>query len=326
MPNVLQDRMGRVLRTLRVSLTDRCNFRCRYCMPEKGVSFIDSDRTLDLNDFLQLCRWFVQAGIRRFKLTGGEPLLFPRLEDLIREIRGWKEVEDLSLTTNGSLLAPKLEALKNAGLQRLTVSLDALSPEAFRWMTRTGRFEKVWEAVQKAMQLGFHPIKINCVTYREITEEYLRLAQLAFEYPFEIRFIEVMPLAEKLHTKDSFLSASELRELLEQQWGPLKAIPAPPSAPARLFTWPKALGCIGFIASVTEPFCGNCDRLRLRSDGFLQLCLAHPNGVDLKPFLQPPYSFEDFRCFLEKAVFHKPAGHSFGEKAAPELWMSRIGG
>lgn len=295
-------------------------------MPEKGVSFIDANRTLDWNALLRLCRWFAQAGIRRIKLTGGEPLLFPRLEDLIREIRGWKEIEDLSLTTNGSLLAPKLEALKKAGLQRLTVSLDALSPEAFRWMTRTGCFEKVWAAVQKAAGLGFHPIKINCVTYRETSEEYLRLAQLTFEYPFEIRFIEVMPLSKMLHTENSFLSAAELRGRLEQKWGPLEPLPAPPSAPARLFSWPKAPGRIGFIASVTEPFCGNCDRLRLRSDGFLQLCLAHPDGVDLKPFLEPPHSFEDFQRFLERAVFHKPAGHTFGKAPSPDLWMSRIGG
>lgn len=296
-------------------------------MPSCGVRWIPQEERLTLEETVQLAGWLVEAGIRRLRLTGGEPLLVPELESLVRRLAALPGVEDLSLTTNGFNLARRAEALAAAGLRRVTVSLDSLDPAVFRSITRTGDLGMVWEGLWAADRAGLTPLKVNCVVMRENLPGTPDLAALTLERPWEVRFIEYMPVTSGLKGREACIPNAEVRRLLEERFGPLRPAPSDPHAPARTWRLAGGRGRVGFISSVTESFCGACDRLRLLSNGFLKLCMAHPDGLDLRTPLRAGAGRETVLAAVREAVWRKPAGHAFQERRSfEESLMSRIGG
>ena len=323
----MQDRFGRTFKTLRVSVTDRCDLRCRYCMPPEGLSWISKENLLTLEERLRVTQLLVRLGIERIKITGGEPLLDPQLAELIKNLASLP-LKDLSLTTNGTHLESMALPLKKAGLKRITVSLDSLDTERFKSMTRGGSLKKVWKGLLAAEDAGLNPLKINCVVLRENQEDLIPLARLTFDHPWEIRFIEYMPVTRAVGlSRSESIPPNEVKQIFEQEFGKLEPLSGYPHAPATDFRLPWALGKIGFISSVSESFCSRCDRLRLSADGFLKLCMAHSDGLPLRPLLRAGISDESLTDHILKAVYQKPEGHAFWFKSPePEEAMSRIGG
>lgn len=327
MPGLI-DSFGRVFKTLRLSVTDRCDMRCRYCMPKEGVAWLPKSEVLSFEEMERLVRVFAGLGIRRLRLTGGEPLLRQDLPVLVRRLAAIPGLEDLSLTTNGSRLAGLASELKKAGLKRVTVSLDSLDEGRFKAITRGGDLNAVWQGILRADWEGLCPIKLNCVVMEENAADLIPLAALTLERRWEVRFIEAMPISSSLGWGvRPGLRLEEMKARLEAQFGALTAVATEANAPARRFRLRGALGKVGFIASVSEAFCAACDRLRLSATGRLQLCLAHPDGLELKPLLRGGASDAVLERAITEAVFLKPAGHEFYKAAPAEgLAMSRIGG
>ena len=323
----LIDRFGRVFKTLRLSVTDRCDLRCHYCMPAEGMDWLPRQDLLSFEELERVAKLFVGAGIKRIRLTGGEPLLRNDLPDLVRRLAAIPGLEDLSMTTNGTRLAGLAQPLKGAGLQRVTVSLDSLDADRFKAITRTGDLSTVWQGLLAAERVGL-PIKLNAVVLPENEADLLPLAALTMERRWEMRFIEVMPVSSALgHQVKPGLSLMELKERLTRRWGALEEVATDPHAPARRYRLPGSLGKLGFIASVSEAFCSACDRLRLSATGRLQLCMAHPDGIDLRSLLRGGVSDARLSDAVAEAVWRKPAGHSFYQSAVPAgLAMSQIGG
>jgi cyclic pyranopterin phosphate synthase len=322
----LQDRFGRVFRTLRLSVTDRCDLRCSYCMPEEGVQWLPKDDLLSFEELERVSRLFVQAGVRRLRLTGGEPLLRRELPELVARLARLG-VDDIALTTNGTRLAALAVPLKKAGLKRVTVSLDSLNAERFSAITRGGRLDAVWAGLYAAHAAGLG-VKLNAVVLPENDADLEPLAALSFERPWEIRFIEVMPVSSSLgHSVRKGVDLMELKARFIRRWGALPEVPTDVHAPARRFQLPGALGKLGFIASVSEPFCSACDRLRLSATGRLQLCMAHPDGIDLRALMRNGVSDARLTDAIAESVWRKPAGHAFYQLPVPQgLAMSQIGG
>jgi cyclic pyranopterin phosphate synthase len=324
----LRDRFGRIFKTLRLSVTDRCNLRCRYCMPEEGVEWVKPEGLLTLEEMDRLARLMVKMGIRRIKLTGGEPLLFSGLVELVGRLSSLAELEDLSLTTNGMGLDRLAVPLFQAGLRRVTVSLDSLDEEKFKKLTRGGRLEKVWAGLLAVEAAGLGPLKINCVVLRENQEDTVELARLTLSHPWEVRFIEYMPVTASVGlARSEGVPPAEIKGRIEESFGKLEALSGYAHAPSTDYRLPGAKGKIGFISSVSESFCSRCDRLRLSAEGFLKLCMAHSDGLALRPLLRGGVSDEVLGERIFRAVYHKPEGHSFWfTSPAPGEAMSRIGG
>ncbi|HTB21835.1 MAG TPA: GTP 3',8-cyclase MoaA [bacterium] len=324
----LTDSFGRVMTSLRLSVTDRCDLRCVYCMPAQGVEWLPRRDLLSFEEMERLVRVLAGLGLRRLRLTGGEPLLRRDLPALVERLARVPGIEDLSLTTNGTRLAPLAGALKDAGLHRVTVSLDSLDAGRFKAITRGADLGAVLAGLRAAEQAGLAPIKINCVVLPENEEDLLPLAALSMEHRWEIRFIEVMPVSSALgHGVKPGLPMEQLKSRLAGRWGGLEPVPTDAHAPARRFRLPRSLGKLGFISSVSEPFCGACDRLRLGPTGRLQLCMAHPDGLDLRPLLKSGLDDQGLAEALVAAVLRKPSGHAFYRGPQPQgLAMSRIGG
>jgi cyclic pyranopterin phosphate synthase len=322
----MQDRFGRVLKTLRVSVTDRCDLRCLYCMPAEGMKWTPNEELLSPTEFSRAVGLLVEGGVTRLKLTGGEPLRRPDLEQLIAGVSGLQEI---SLTTNGTRLAGRAKALKAAGLQRVTVSLDSLNPASFARLTRGGDVAKVWAGLEAAEAAGLGPIKINAVVLDQPMEELVQLARLTLTRGWHVRFIEYMPVTgllppgvKPLHTP------AQLRAAIEAGLGALspEAV-TDEAAPALLFKVPGAVGHLGFINALTENFCSRCDRLRLAADGKLVLCMAHADHLDLRALLRGGADDRQLRGAIAAAVWMKPAGHDYLDRPAPlERSMSRLGG
>lgn len=328
--NGLVDRFGRVARDLRISLTDRCNLRCTYCMPAEGLPWQAREEHLTAGELVRIARVFVELGIRTIRLTGGEPLLRRDLPELIEALRAIDGLEGLALTTNGVLLAAQAEALASAGGLRLNVSLDTADPELFREVTRRNDLERVLDGLRAAREhpeLG--PIKLNAVAMRGVTERSLGgLLAVAASAGAELRFIEPMPLdADRAWTPADGLSGRQLRALLAA-YGELRPLPAPASSTAQRFEIGAGGQRVGFISSVSEPFCGSCDRLRLTADGQMRSCLFAHDESDLRAVLRDGGSDADLAVRIRAGVWGKPAGHGIQspEFVAPERPMSRIGG
>lgn len=324
----LKDAFGREMRSLRLGVTDRCDLRCVYCMPAGGVDWLPREDLLSFDEMERLVRIFAGLGIRRLRLTGGEPLLRPDLPGLVARLARIPGLEDLSLTTNGTRLAGFAPALKAAGLQRVTVSLDSLDAGRFKAITRGAELGAVLDGIRAAERVGLGPIKINCVVLAENEQDLLPLAALTLEHRWEVRFIEVMPVSTALgHAVKPGLSFFELKRRLVERWGSLEPVATDSHATARRFRLGKALGNLGFISSVTEPFCSSCDRLRVGATGRLQLCMARPDGLDVRPLLRSGLDDRGLEEALAGAVLRKPSGHAFYREAVPEgQAMSRIGG
>jgi cyclic pyranopterin phosphate synthase len=324
----LLDGHGRRIGDLRVSVTDRCNFRCQYCMPAEGLPWLERDDVLHFEEIERLVALLASMGVGDVRLTGGEPLVrrdFPTLVEMLAPL-----VEDLSITTNGYLLERDAEALVRAGATRFNVSIDSLQRDRFFEMTRRDALPRVLRGLE--VLAGFpeaHPIKVNAVAMRGFTEhEVLPFASFAREHPYEVRFIEFMPLdADHAWKADSVLPGSEIRAIIEQRW-PLEPVEREPHATARVYRFADGRGSIGFINPVSEPFCGDCNRIRLTADGRLRTCLFSLNETDLRGPLRSGASDDELREIIRSAVWRKELKHHVNEPGfvQPARTMSAIGG
>jgi GTP 3',8-cyclase len=327
---VLRDSWGREIRSVRVSVTDKCNFRCRYCMPAEGLEWLGRDQLLSFEELERLVRILASMGVDEVRLTGGEPLVrrdLPHLVELLAAVPG---VRDLALTTNGVLLDRFAKPLVDAGLKRLNVSLDSLSHVRFAEITRRDALDRVLAGLEEAERYPeLRPIKVNCVAIRGFTEEEVpALAELARRKPYVVRFIEFMPLdADEAWRGDSVLTGGEIRALIEEHW-PLEEIPAKTSSTARRFRFADGAGEIGFVNPVSEPFCSSCDRIRLTADGQLRTCLFSRREWDLKTPLRDGSSDAELENLIRFAVRHKELKHKISDPGFTRASrsMSQIGG
>ena len=323
------DRFGRLIHYLRISLTDHCNLRCVYCMPEE-MTFRPNAELMQDEEILFLMRLFASLGFDKYRLTGGEPTVRANIVELVRGMAVVPGVRSLSMTTNGILLDRLAQPLKQAGLQRVNVSLDTLDAEKFRRLTRWGSVADVWKGIEAAEQAGLAPIKINAVIVRGYNEEDAAdLARLTLDHDWQLRFIEMMPFAGATELQVSqVVSSQELQERIENELGNLEVQNAGKlDGEARVFRLPGARGEIGFISSVTEPFCASCTRARLTADGFLRLCLLREGEVDLLTPLRAGASLQDLRQLTLDGVWQKPWGHGLADGVIPlNRVMSEIGG
>jgi cyclic pyranopterin phosphate synthase len=326
----LRDSWGREIRSLRVSVTDKCNFRCRYCMPAEGLEWLDRDEVLSFEEIERLVRLLAEMGVDEVRLTGGEPLVRRELPVLVGLLSAIDGVRDLSLTTNGVLLDRLAAPLVEAGLRRLNVSLDSLSHVRFAEITRRDALDRVLAGLAEAERYPqLRPIKINCVAIRGFTEEEVpALAELARRKPYVVRFIEFMPLdADEAWRGDDVLTGGEIRALIEERW-PLEEIPAKPSSTARRFRFADGAGEIGFVNPISEPFCSTCDRIRLTADGQLRTCLFSRREWDLKTPLRSGASDAELGELVRFAVRHKELKHRVNDPGfvRASRSMSQVGG
>jgi cyclic pyranopterin phosphate synthase len=323
----LIDTFQRVHDNLRISVTDRCNIRCFYCMPEDNVKYMPRDEILSFEEIERFARVAASLGVTKLRLTGGEPLVRKDLPVLIRKLAAIPGIQDLALTTNGVLLAQHAQELYSAGLRRLNVHLDTLDRERFLRITRRDDLDKVLEGLDVAQRLGFGPIKINAVAVKNLLEpDLVPLARFGRERGIEIRYIEFMPLdAQGLWARDSVLTAGEIIATLSREIAPLLEIPdRDPRAPATEYRFADGIGRVGFIASVSRPFCLNCNRLRLTSDGKLRYCLFAIEETDVKTLLRNGAPDEE----VAATIHQKWLGHEINSAqfVAPPRPMYAIGG
>ena len=329
-PEPLRDGHGRRIADLRVSVTDRCNFRCQYCMPAEGLPWLQRAEVLSFEEIARLVGVFASLGVHDVRLTGGEPLVrrdFPVLAQMLKALPGVREV---SVTTNGFLLARDAEKLVRAGIDRFNVSVDSLQRDRFYELTRRDALEQVLEGLRiLATFPEAHPIKVNAVAMRDFTElEVLPFAELARTTPYHVRFIEFMPLdADRSWTRDQVLTGAEIRAAIEAVH-PLVPEPREASATARNYRFADGPGRIGFINPVSEPFCGDCNRIRLTADGRLRTCLFSLNETDLRGPLRAGADDAELEHIIRDAVWRKELKHHVGEPGfvQPARSMSAIGG
>jgi cyclic pyranopterin phosphate synthase len=323
------DRFGRRIHYLRISLTDHCNLRCVYCMPD-DITFRPNAEMMQDDEILTFVRLFTGLGFDKIRLTGGEPTVRAQVVNLVRAIAEIPGVRHLSMTTNGVLLPKLARPLAEAGLQRVNFSLDTLDPDKFKRLTRGGDLDTVWAGIAAAEQAGLIPVKINAVVVRGYNEtDVTALARLTLEHPWQVRFIEMMPFAGNTDFQTGQLvTAAEVKQRVEQELGPLEvANDGELDGEARIFRLPGALGDVGFIASVTQPFCALCSRARLTCDGRLRLCLLREGEVDLLTPLRSGASQADLRQLIIDSLWLKPWGQGLNEGIIPvNRTMSEIGG
>ena len=324
-----RDQFGRAMTYLRISLTDRCNFRCLYCMPASGMVFQPRDEILTDDELLRAVRLSAEAGFRKFRLTGGEPTVRPHLVDIVRAMKAMPGVDEISMTTNALLLGRMAAPLAEAGLNRINVSIDTLDPVRFRFMTRGGRLDLVWKGIEEAARVGLTPIKLNTVVVRDQNEhDVIPMAELTLERDWQVRFLEIMPMEGVGDVHDQGLVTSQqTRDRLEARFGTLEPVEADPADPARLFRIPGAQGTIGFISPVSVPFCASCNRIRLTADGKLRLCLLREDEVDLRDMMRGGASDEDVLATIRGGIWRKPWGHGIADGHRHTVrGMSQIGG
>ncbi len=323
------DSYGRRIDYLRISLTDACNLRCVYCMPE-DMRFKPRAELLQDDEILAIVRAAAELGTTKIRLTGGEPTIRPGVVELVRSIASVPGIAKVAMTTNGLLLADLAEPLAQAGLQALNVSIDTLNPAKFRRITRWGDLHRVWDGVAAAEAAGIHPLKLNAVVTRGFNEEeVVDLARLSIDRRWHIRFIELMPLGSVADFQQELVvSSAETQARIEAELGPLHPVPGHDGHdPARPYRLAGAQGQIGFISTVTEPFCAGCNRYRLTADGKLRLCLLRDREVDLLTPLRQGCTVEALKTIIRTAVWNKPWGHGLPNGDVPQLRvMSQIGG
>jgi cyclic pyranopterin phosphate synthase len=326
----LLDGHGRPIGDVRVSVTDRCNFRCQYCMPAEGLPWLERESLLRYEEIARIVGLLSAMGAHDVRLTGGEPLVRSGLERLVEQLAALPHVHDLSLTTNGYLLSRQVEALVGAGLRRINVSLDSLAADRFFELTRRdslGRVLEGLEAAQRHPQL--RPIKVNVVALRDFTEaEVLRFAEFARERPFEVRFIEFMPLdADQAWSRDRVLPCAEIRTMIHAVY-PLEQVGREKHGTAGRWRFADGRGSIGFIAPVSEPFCDDCNRIRITAEGMLRTCLFSLHETDLRTPLRDGADDEELERLIRDAVWRKELKHRINDAGfrQPPRTMSRIGG
>lgn len=327
----LIDGFGRAHTNLRISVTDRCNIRCFYCMPAEGVVFRPRHELLTFEEIERFVRALIPLGVAKLRLTGGEPLVRTDLPDLVRKLAAIPGIRDIALTTNGMLLEEQAEALKAAGLRRINVSLDTLREEVFQQITRRPGVDRVLAGIAAAQRVGFDRIRLNAVAIAGITEpEIVPLAEFARARNLELRFIEFMPLdADHQWSQGQVLTGAKIRGILEDRFGSLlPAARVDDSQPALDYKFADGGGRIGFINPVSEPFCGDCNRLRLTAEGQVRNCLFSTVEWDARRLLRTGGSEQDVRTLVRECVAAKAAAHGIGERDfhQPERAMYQIGG
>jgi cyclic pyranopterin phosphate synthase len=327
----LRDAWGREIKSVRVSVTDKCNFRCTYCMPAEGLEWLGREEILTFEEVARVVGVLARLGVDEVRLTGGEPLVRRDLPVLVGMLAGIEGVRDLSLTTNGVLLDRLAAPLVEAGLRRINVSLDTLNHLRFAEITRRDALDAVLRGLEEAERHPeLRPIKVNCVAVKGFTEtEVPALAELARRKPYIVRFIEFMPLdADAAWREDDVLTGGEIREIIEERYGPLVELPAKASSTARRYRFADGVGELGFVNPVSEPFCSSCDRIRLTADGQLRTCLFSRREWDLKTPLRDGASNAELIDLLRFAVRHKELKHRINDPGfvRASRSMSQIGG
>lgn len=323
------DRFGRKIHYLRISLTDHCNLRCIYCMPEDQTFRPNADLLQD-DEILLLTRLFAGLGFDKIRLTGGEPTVRAHVVDIVRGIASTPGIRSVSMTTNGVLLSRLAGKLAEAGLQRVNISIDTLNSAKFKRLTRWGDIEDVWDGIVAAEEAGLTPVKLNAVVVKGYNEEdVVDLARLTLNNPWQIRFIEMMPFAGATDIQTGqIITARQIQERIESEQGKMEiANGGKLDGEARLFRFPGAKGEVGFISSVTQPFCASCTRARLTADGRLRLCLLREKEVDLLAPLRAGATLDDLRQLILDGVWEKPWGHGLADGVIPlNRVMNEIGG
>jgi len=326
----LLDGHGRRIEDVRVSVTDRCNFRCQYCMPADGLPWLRRDEILSFEEITRIVRLLVEMGVPDVRLTGGEPLVRRDVPSLVRMVAGVDGVRDLSLTTNGYLLERDADALVAAGLRRINVSIDSLQRDRFFQITRRDALPQVLRGLDAiARHPEVRPVKVNAVAIRGFTErEVIPFCDLARSTGFQVRFIEFMPLdGDRAWDRDAVLTGSELRELIAAVH-PIEELPREPSSTARVFRFRDGRGEIGFVDPVSDPFCAECNRIRLTAEGALRTCLFSHHETDLREPLRSGADDDELERIVRAAVWRKELKHRVGEPGfrQPARTMSAIGG
>lgn len=325
----LEDTFGRRHNNLRISVTDRCNLRCTYCMPE-DVVFRDRSELLSFEELAHFTRVAASLGVNKVRLTGGEPLVRKGLHRLVRLLVPIPGIADIGLTTNGILLADQAEELFEAGLRRLNVSLDTLDPGRFRELTRRDGLDRVLEGLQTAKRVGFNPIKVNAVAIRGVNDvDVVPLARYCREHGFELRFIEYMPIGADAWEREKVYFAQEILDVLGLEISPLVESPnRDPRAPAMDYDYADGIGRVGIIASVSRPFCASCNRLRLTAEGKLRNCLFSLDEADVKSLLRTEGADEALSEAIRRTVWEKWEGHEINTArfVKPDRTMHSIGG
>jgi len=326
----LVDGHGRPIGDVRISVTDRCNFRCQYCMPAEGLPWLERSALLTYEEIERLVRLLASMGVHDVRLTGGEPLVRKELWRLVEALAAIEDVHDLSLTTNGYMLTRQVDDLVRAGLRRVNVSLDSLSRDRFFQLTRRDSMAQVLEGLEAAQRHPeLRPIKVNVVALKDFTEdEVLRFAEFARRHPYEVRFIEFMPLdADRAWTRDKVLPNAEIVAMIDAVY-PLEAVGRERHGTARRYRFADGNGEMGFISPVSEPFCGDCNRIRLTAEGQLRTCLFSMNETDLRAPLRGGATDAELEEIVRDAVWRKELKHHVNDPGfvQPSRTMSRIGG
>ena len=323
----MKDNLGRNIDYLRISVTDKCNLRCKYCMPAGGVPLIPHEELLTLEELYRVAAIFAGLGIKKIRLTGGEPLVRKNFIWLVEKIHAISGIEEIGMTTNGVLFAEKAEDLKKAGLTSVNISLDTRDKDVFAKITGVDAYEKVNRAIAMALEVGIH-VKINCVPCKELNEDsLLQVAELAKNAPIDVRFIELMPIG--CGKEFTGIASDVLLERLEHAFGKAQCYEGKlGNGPASYYTFPDFQGKLGFISPMSHSFCNSCNRVRLTAEGRLKLCLHSDKGMELKPLLRAGLSNEKIKEQIEAAVLGKPKEHHFTEEQAEadKRKMFQIGG
>ena len=324
------DRCGRNIDYLRISVTDRCNLRCIYCMPEEGIRLTGRENILQVPEIIRVCRVMAELGIKKIKITGGEPLVRPRMPGLIHQIKAIPGIEKVTLTTNGILLKKQMKELAEAGLDSLNISLDTLDRDGFQKITRRDFLDDTLAGIKEAMKYPNVQLKINCVPLGIEEQNLCEIAEFACKYPVHVRFIEMMPIG--YGSSFTGMSQEKIVSLLEERFGRLVPYEGEPlgNGPCKYYIVKGFQGKIGFISAISHKFCSECNRIRLTSQGYLKTCLQYTAGRDLREVLRNGGTDEELKEIIKEALSEKPDGHHFREKAKEDdtesLCMAQIGG
>ncbi len=328
----MEDQFGRNINYLRISVTDRCNYRCVYCMPESGITWQNHNHIMRFEEIVQVVKSAVKVGVTKIRLTGGEPLVRPGIVELVQMLHSIPEITDISMTTNGHLLANQADALKKAGLNRVNISLDTFKPDLFKKITRNGDLSQVLAGIHAAEKAGLTPIKINMVVVRGINDsEILDFAKLTIKRDWHVRYIELMPIKNQSgwgvglpNYEDGYISTHEMLEVLKElNLATIHHLSN--NGPAKLYKASNAKGLIGFISPIDDDhFCSSCNRLRLTADGNLRSCLMSEQEIALLPTIR---NGQNIDALVQSAIRNKPAHHFLREKLSPnDRSMMQIGG
>jgi cyclic pyranopterin phosphate synthase len=331
-PIQLHDQFGRHINYLRISLIDRCNLRCVYCMPTDGLQFLPGDKLLTVDEIELIARAAAGVGFRKVRFTGGEPTLRPELVEIVRRVTAVDGIDEITMTTNGTRLPQMARDLAEAGLRRVNVHIDTLNSQRLPTMMRWGSLDKLWAGIEAAAEAGLTPIKINCVVAKGYNDEdVVDLARLTLDNDWHVRFIELMPLGggpEAQFAIDRLVTSDETKARIETALGDLIHVPVDnPADESENFRLPAARGVVGFISPVSNPYCGTCNRMRLTADGKFHLCLLHDDEIDVRQTIRNGGTIADIQAILARAVHEKPTGHALHKGVSTlERNMFQIGG